>query len=53
MKKRYAGSFLLIGCLLVLLFWWHLRGLSRRAVLHGCLMGAAFFATMALKGLPP
>ena len=23
MKKRYAGSFLLIGCLLVLLFWWN------------------------------
>ena len=41
--------FTLAFAVLVLLFWWHLRGLSRRAVLHGCLMGAAFFATMAFE----
>ena len=41
--------FTLAFAVLVLLVWWHLRGLSRRAVLHGCLMGAAFFATMAFE----
>lgn len=42
---RFTLAFLVLA----LLFHRHLRGLSRRTVRHGCLMGAVFFATMAFE----